>query len=173
MRERVDAERVRLLLRELGSVAEHDGACYLTGGATAVLVGWRRTTLDVDLLFVPEQDALLRQLPRLKNELRTNVELASPGDFIPLPSGWEERSLDAGHEGRLRCFHFDPYSQALAKLERGLDHDLVDVDALIGRGLVDRARLPAMFEEIAPQLYRFPGIDPGSFRAAVERAARR
>ena len=56
--------------------------------------------------------------PTLKNELQINVELASPGDFIPLPEGWEERSPLAERRSRLAFRHFDPYSQALAKLER-------------------------------------------------------
>jgi hypothetical protein len=35
---------------------------YLTGGSTAVIEGWRATTIDVDLRFEPEQDELLREL---------------------------------------------------------------------------------------------------------------
>ena len=74
----------------LDAAAHQDGVCYLVGGATAVLTGWRSTTIDVDLKLVPEQDAVLRAIPRLKDELQINVELASPGDFIPLPEGWQD-----------------------------------------------------------------------------------
>ncbi len=35
--------------------------------------------------------------------------------------------------------------------------------------LVDHARLRACFDEIEPQLYRFPAIDPAEFRRNVER----
>ena len=173
MRERANARTVRELVRALGSVAAAEGSCYLTGGATAVLLGWRETTIDVDLLFEPEQDAVLRELPRLKNELRVNVELASPADFIPLPDGWRDRSPLAAREGRLTFRHFDPYSQALAKLERGHALDLEDVRELIERGLIDPAVLRACFGEIEPQLYRFPAIEPAAFRAAVEQAVSR
>lgn len=41
---------------------------------------------------------------------------------------------------------------------------------MIGRGLVDRVELRRRFEQIEPQLYRFPAIDPESFRRAVEAA---
>jgi hypothetical protein len=51
---------------------------YLTGGATAVLHGWRSSTIDVDLELVPDRDELLRELPGLKEELRVNLELADP-----------------------------------------------------------------------------------------------
>lgn len=159
-------------MRALGRTASDEGTCYLTGGATAVLIGWRATTVDVDVAFDPEHDDVLRALPRLKDDLRINVELASPGDFIPLPAGWVDRSPFVAREGRLTFRHFDPYAQALAKLERGHRHDLEDVRALSDRSLVEPSRLRAHFDEIEPALYRFPAIDPATFRRAVEAATR-
>jgi hypothetical protein len=126
----------------------------------------------VDLKLVPEQDAVLRAVPRLKEELSINVELASPGDFIPLPAGWEARSLLAERGRRLSFYHLDPYSQALAKLERDHARDREDVHALVASGLVDPSRLHAYFEEIEPMLYRFPAIDPPAFRTRVESTLR-
>jgi hypothetical protein len=167
MREPVDAERVRLVMRELGRAAAREGTCYLTGGATAVLIGWRETTLDVDIELDPEQDQVLRALPGLKDRLRVNVELASPRHFVPVPAGWPERSPPAAREGRLTFRHFDLYSQALAKLERGHRKDVEDVDELLDRGLVEPGRLLELFEEIEPDLYRFPAVDPVDFRRAV------
>ena len=154
----------------LGAVATREGVCYFTGGATAVLLGWRGTTIDVDVALAPEQDEVLRALTKIKDELRVNVELASPGDFIPLPRGWQERSLSIRREGRLSFRHFDLYSQALAKLERGHGRDLEDVRAMVASGLVDPVRMLACFDEIEAELYRFPAIDPPSFRRRVETA---
>ena len=170
MRELADADRIRAFMRALGAAADVEGAGYLTGGATAVLNGWRQTTVDVDLLLVPESDRLLRAIAALKDELRLNVELVSPADFIPVPRGWEDRSLFAAREGRLTFYHYDPYSQALAKLERGHARDLDDVRALIDEGLVEPARTLTYLDEIEPELYRFPAVDARSFRAAVEAA---
>ena len=170
VRERSDAERIRVFLRALGEAAEREGICYLTGGATAVLLGWRPTTLDVDIRLEPDQDEVLRAIPRLKDELQINVELAAPGDFIPLPAGWADRSIAAGREGRLVFRHFDLYSQALAKLERGHAQDLEDVATMFRHDLVEPTRLRACFDEIEPQLYRFPAIDPADFRRALEEA---
>jgi hypothetical protein len=170
MRELADAARIRSFMRAAGAAAAREGVCYLTGGATAVLLGWRATTIDVDVALEPEQDELLRELPRIKNELAINVELASPGDFVPLPREWEARSISVGREGLLAFLHFDLYSQALAKLERGHAHDLEDVEAMKRLGLVDGGRLRELFAEIEPELYRFPAVDPARFRAAVEDA---
>jgi hypothetical protein len=47
MRELADAERIRRFMRAAGAAAARDGVCYLAGGATAVLLGWRGTTIDV------------------------------------------------------------------------------------------------------------------------------
>lgn len=168
MRKTVDGEGLRRFMRAFGAVAPEDGACFLTGGATAVLLGWRESTIDIDIALIPEREALLRAIPRLKEDLEVNVELASPGDFIPLPSGWQERSLFAGREGRLAFYHFDPYAQALAKLERGFAQDIQDVRALVSSGLVEVRKLLACYTEIEPELYRFPAINSASFRRSVE-----
>jgi hypothetical protein len=168
MRERADADRIQRFMHALGAAASREGTCYLVGGGTAVLLGWRATTIAVEIELDPEQDEILRALPEIKEGLRINVEPASPRDFIPLPSGWVERSPPAGREGRLTFKHFDLYSQALAKLERGHTQDLEDVRTMVERGLVERDRLRAAFEEIEPQLYRFPAIDPPDFRHRLE-----
>ncbi len=172
MRQLADAERIRGFLRALGRAADVDARCYLTGGATAVLLGWRASTIDIDLRLEPETDALLRAIQRLKDELRVNVELASPLDFIPVPAGWRERSLPAGREGKLALYHFDPYAQALAKLERAHAQDLEDVRLMVASGLVEPAQALAYFAEIEPELYRFPALDRRSFRRRVEEAFR-
>jgi hypothetical protein len=170
MRELADAERIGRFMRELGAAADAEGACYLTGGATAVLVGWRRSTIDVDIRLVPETDGLLRAIQRIKEDVQINVELAAPDDFIPVPAGWEGRSVFVTREGRLSFYHFDPYSQALGKLERAHEQDLGDVVAMVERGLVDPGRALAYFEEIERELFRFPAVDPRAFRRRVEKA---
>lgn len=71
-------------------------------------------------------------------------------------------------EGRLSFHHFDPIAQALSKVERGHDQDLQDVREMIAHGLVNPAEALIQFEAIEPDLYRFPAIDPSSFRKAVE-----
>ena len=57
---------------------------YLAGGATALLHGWRGSTIDVDIKIVPDVDRLFRAMPKIKERLQLNDELASPDDFIPL-----------------------------------------------------------------------------------------
>jgi hypothetical protein len=168
MRAPVDAARLGALMRQLGAAARHPGRVYLTGGATAVLEGWRASTIDVDLKMVPEQDEVFQAIPRLKEELSINVELASPADFIPELPGWDGRSRAVLTEGKLTFCHYDFYAQALAKIERGHATDSEDVEQMIRRGLIDPGRLLEFFHAIEPRLVRYPALDPASFKRAVE-----
>jgi len=172
MRRPVDAARVREFMRALGREADREGRAYLTGGSTAVLSGWRESTIDIDLKLEPESDRLLRAIAELKERLELNLELASPDQFIPELPGWRERSPWIAREGKLDFHHYDLYAQALAKLERGHTQDRIDVDQLIARRLVETNELMRCFAEIEPLLYRFPAIDPSSFRRAVETIVR-
>jgi hypothetical protein len=171
MRKPVDASRLERFLIALGRLAARPATVYLVGGSSAVLVGWRATTLDIDLYL--DDDALLRAIPTLKEDLATNVELASPLDFLPELPGWRDRSPFARQEGQLTVRQFDFYAQALSKLERGFDQDLADVDAMVDRGLVEPGKLSELLSAIEPDLYRFPAVDGASLRRAVEQLASR
>lgn len=168
MREVADQARIEAFLEGLAREATAETDVYLVGGTSAVLVGWRPTTIDVDLVMRPESDAMLRAIPALKERLRLNVELASPDQFIPVPAGWEARSPVIRRIGRVTFHHYDFTAQALAKIERGHARDLADVEAMRIRGLITGAEVRRQFELLEPQLYRFPAIDPPSFRRAVD-----
>lgn len=167
MRERVTASRLLEFMRALGTEVRTNARVYLVGGATAVLLGWRESTVDVDLKIVPD-DEVLKRIPPLKEQLKINVELASPDDFIPEVPGWQERSKFIKREGKVDFFHYDPYMQALAKIERGHKMDIDDVRQMIDRRIIDPNRLPEFFEMIASQLYKYPAIDPRTFRKSIE-----
>ncbi len=151
----------------LGNRVRGEGRIYFAGGATALLFGWRAMTIDIDLKPDPEPAGLFEAIAFLKDELDLNIELASPDDFIPAIPGWRERSLFIARHGLVEFFHYDPYGQALSKLQRRHDRDLVDVHFLVEKGLVRVERLPEMFELIEPQLIRYPAVEPGAFRSAV------
>lgn len=168
MRQLADADRIRRFIEALGAAAREPARVYFTGGATAVLLGWRASTIDVDVTFVPDHDTVLRAIAALKERLQINVELASPLDFIPVPPGWEDRSTFVVQAGELAFFHFDFYAQALAKVERGHAQDLADVREMRVRGLVRADRAVDYFQRIEPELYRYPAIHGPSFRRAVE-----
>jgi hypothetical protein len=79
------------LIKALGDAVKKPGRVYLVGGATAVLLGWRDSTIDVDLKVIPDSE-ILKSLSDIKERLQINIELALPDDFIPELPGWQERS---------------------------------------------------------------------------------
>ena len=170
MRDVADTVKIRRFMTALAQTTSSPVQVYFTGGASAVLIGWRTSTIDVDLHLVPDDDRLLRGIPRLKEDLQINVELACPAHFIPELPGWRERSLFIDKEGTLSFFHYDFYAQALAKIERGHGLDLSDVETMFQRGLVQSAPLMQYFEAIEGQIYRYPALDGRVFRSAVEKA---
>jgi hypothetical protein len=168
VREVADRHRIDAFLKALAREATADVDVFLVGGTCAVLIGWREATVDVDLAMRPESDAMLRAIPALKERLNINVELASPDQFIPVGLGWEDRSPFVSRIGRLTVRHYDFVAQALAKIERGHARDLADVEAMIARGLITGSEIRDQFARIESELYRFPAIDPPSFRQAVD-----
>ena len=170
MRGLVDRPRLVRFMEQLGRAARSDTRIYLAGGASAVLLDWRTATIDVDLEIRPERDELLRAIPALKETLDIIVELASPGHFPELPA-WEERSPFIARHGRASFHHYDFYAQALSKIERSHARDREDVAAMHRLRLISADRLMELFAAIEPQLYRYPAIDPATFRKAVEGVA--
>ncbi len=168
MRRAVDAPRVQRFIDEIGHIARAPTRIYLTGGASAVLFGWRMSTIDVDVTIVSEGvDDVLRELPRIKERLNINVELVAPSDFIPELPGWRERSLFIRQAGNATFLHYDFYSQALAKIERGHANDALDVAAMFERGLVESRRMRELFDAIEGDLYRYPAVDIAAFKRAL------
>jgi hypothetical protein len=90
MRRVVDRERLLQFLRDVGREPSSEATVFLTGGATALLFGWRPTTIDIDSKIDPESSEILRALPRLKERYDLNIELASPDQVIPALPGWQE-----------------------------------------------------------------------------------
>jgi hypothetical protein len=168
MRAETNRERVLEFMKALGAAVTAPGRVYFTGGVSAVLLGWRATTVDVDLKADPEPAGFFEAMPKLKDSLDINLELASPTDFIPELPGWRERSVFIAHHGRLDFYHFDFYSQALSKIERSHSRDRHDVAHMIDDGLVQPKRLAEYFDVIRPALIRYPAIDPNAFEARVK-----
>lgn len=168
MRQPLTPERLERFMTELGARVKSPARVYFTGGATAVLHGWRATTIDLDLKIVAAEDAVFRELPHLKEILSINIELAAPDNFIPELPGWDARSRFVARHGAVEFFEYDFYSQALSKIERGHERDLHDVDSMARQSLIEPKRLLELFRSIESQLFRFPAIDPPSFRRAVE-----
>lgn len=152
MRAPVDRAGLDRFLRTLGRRLRRPVRMYLVGGAIVVDRGLRQSTVDVD--FVADADDPLalddfeRQIVSLKNELQTNIEPASPGDFIPVPPNVLDRAKYMRSYGQLAVYHYDLATTVISKVARGTDRDLFDVEALVRSGAVGWTDVEATWQEI-------------------------
>lgn len=156
----VDKSVLREVRRAIGRAAKSSGRVYFTGGATAIRLGLRQSTVDVDLALDPEPAGVFEALARLKRDLKVPIELARPSDFVPELRGWRDRSPFIERVGQVDFFDYDAYSQALAKLSRYLERDRGDVAAMVQNGMVVPAKLLEFVEEAQPAMIRYPNVDP-------------
>jgi hypothetical protein len=168
VRGQTNREKIERLMRELGRAARSPGRVYFTGGVTAVLLGWRETTLDADLKADPEPAGFFEALPKLKESLDLNIELASPEDFVPALPNWRERSQLITREGAIEFFHYDFYGQALSKIERFLKRDRFDVGRMIHDRLIESHRLLELYSSVEANVIRYPAVAAPQLRARME-----
>jgi len=168
MRRKVTVETLNEFMKRLAAAARSPGKVYFTGGTTALLLGFRQQTMDVDLKLDPEPKGAFEAIATLKNELNINVELASPDDFIPRTPDWRERSRHISSIGQVEFFHYDFALQALAKLERGHAQDLQDVKSFLRGSFVTADELRSRFAQIEQALIRYPALAPAEFKKKVD-----
>jgi hypothetical protein len=154
----VNSATTRKFLEQLGHCYRHAGKLYLVGGSSLLLVSAKESTFDIDIkLDIPPEHMaeLITCLRQISREMGIPIEKASPDEFLPLPSGAQERHRYIGRFGNLEVFHYDFYSVALAKLHRGSQKDYVDVKKMIQENLIEMDLLETYFQEIFPKITTF------------------
>ena len=169
MRTGLDKPKLRRFIEEVGRRAEGPGRVYLVGGAGALLLGIRDTTIDVDIKLDPEPKAIFEGIAAIKERLSIHVELASPDLFLPALPDWRERSEFIVRSGPVDFHHYDFYAQALSKLLRGHKTDLSDARAYVRLRKVVPPRLGELFEAVRTDCIRYPAIDVSEFESRVRR----
>lgn len=69
MRALTDAARLKALMDALGRTVHQPARVYVTGGASAVLLEWRDSTIDVDVMLEPDHDEIYRAIATLTDSL--------------------------------------------------------------------------------------------------------
>lgn len=169
VRDRLTRESLHALMRELARSAQSKRTyrVYLVGGGTAVLEGWRESSIDADLYA--KQDDIFRDVQAIKERLRVNIELVRPEDFVPPLDGSESRHVFIETVGQVSFYHYDPYAQLLSKIVRGFARDVTDAGALVASGMVDPDRFRTLVELIPESAYsKYPRLSSRAVLAAVE-----
>jgi hypothetical protein len=155
-------------MREIARSAPSNGAyrVYLVGGATALLAGWRASSIDADLFC--EQNEVFRDIQEIKERLNINVEFVRPEEFVPALSGTEDRHVFIEAIGVVSYFHYDPYAQVFSKVVRGFRRDVEDASQFVRSGMVDPAVLRSLVDGIPESAYaRYPHLSRGAVDEAI------
>jgi hypothetical protein len=156
-------------MRELAqsAYANRSYRVYLVGGGTAVLEGWRESSIDADL-YAP-QEQILRDVQAIKERLAINIEFERPEGFVPPLEGSDSRHVFVQTVGRVSFYHYDPYAQLLSKVVRGFARDLADAQAFVASGMVEPGRFRKLVQEIPETVYsRYPWLTPAGVGSAVD-----
>lgn len=169
MRRRLTFEGLRELMLEIARHAPSDDPfrVFILGGATAVMAGWRESTIDADLYA--DDDAIFRDIQEVKELLEINVEFARPEHFVPALEGSASRHVFIDILGNVSFFHYDPYAQLLSKIVRGFDRDLFDGEHFLTSGMVDVDEFRALVEAIPEADYaKYPALSRDAVLGAVD-----
>ncbi|HEY5004738.1 MAG TPA: DUF6036 family nucleotidyltransferase [Ktedonobacteraceae bacterium] len=169
MRQSVGKQQIEQFLIQVGRTRQ-SGRLYLTGGAALVHRGIRPgQTLDIDIHVTVDPANLTVQIAQLKQKLNINIEFASPGDFIPLPTQWEARSQFISRYDQVDVFYFDWYSIALSKMQRANRQDIIDTQLLTHQRFIDIAELDLLCQDVLNKIGNppydrlLPNLSPQQF----------
>ena len=182
VRRRAGAPATRTLRREV-EVAE-PARLYLVSRTSHLAEGWCDRVPALELAGDGGRTELAEAVREAGRALGVDVVWESPADVIPLPAGWEERSLtatigqsDPGNalepgvpaartlRGGVEVRHFDPYSVVLRLIARGDEPDYVAALEYVLHGWVQPARLEGLLSEVVPRMTNQTlAQDPAEFR---------
>ena len=169
MRESVTRERLLAFMQRLAETAPRGKRfrVFVVGGGTAVAQGWRESTIDVDLYA--DDEAVFRDIQRIKETERLNVEFARPEHFVPSLAGATDRHIFIAAFGGVSFFHYDPYSQVFSKIVRGFRRDLQDAHHFIDDELVDAARFRELVDAVPESAFaKYPALSREAILDAVD-----
>lgn len=169
VRDRLTRESLRALMHELSRSVGKDGhyCVYLVGGGTAVLEGWRASSVDVDL-HAPRDD-IFRDVQAIKERLHLNIDLVRPEHFVPPLKGSADRHVFIETVGRVSFYHYDPCAQLLSKIVRGFERDLADARSFIKSGMVNAEQFRRLVRAIPDEAWsKYPRHSPPAVRQAVD-----
>lgn len=140
---------------------------FFVGGGTAVLEGWRESTIDVDLYA--DKDEIFHDVQGIKERLQLNIEFARPEDFVPALAGSETRHVFIETVGKVSFYHYDPYAQLLSKVVRGFNRDMQDAGRFLDSGMVDAGRFRTLVNAIPDAAYaKYPALSRRAVLEAVD-----
>lgn len=153
-------------LLRLSRAYDEPGVIYLIGETSQVYESWRSWTSKLESApEVPSPERFASAQDAVAAEMDVRVINEYPGDLIPLPDGYEQRSRAVSSVGKLKIRHFDPYATAFRFIARGDEPDYHLVLAYVKHGWIDLEEMDARLESLLPR-FTMETIqqDPAEFR---------
>lgn len=153
-------------LRRLAQAYGGAGTIDLIGETSQVYESWRRWTAKIELASdVASPSRFATAQSNIAGKMGLQVIDEFPGDLIPLPAGYQQRSRTIATFGDLAIRHFDPYATAFRFIARGDEPDYHLVLAFVRHGWIDLHELDERLEALLPQ-FSMQTIqqDPAEFR---------
>ncbi len=164
----LDIVNIRDFLEELGKHQKQASTLYLLGGSALCLLGSSRPTIDIDYVGHDlQKDEFQKVIEQVARAMHLDVEAVPISEFVPLPDGAYERSIEVGQFGKIRVYIFDPYTIALSKIDRGLDTDVEDILFLIQQNLIIFEQLETVVHTALNYAPEF-GLDSSAVRGHIE-----
>ncbi len=153
-----------------GSACAAPARLYLVSRTSHLAEGWCDRVPAFELAGDGSVDELGEAVREASRALGVDLVWESPADVIPLPAGWDKRSLPATigqgrAENGLELRHFDPYSVVLRLIARGDEPDYVAALEYVLHGWVEPDRLESLLGEVVPRMTNQTlAQDPAEFR---------
>ncbi len=167
----IKSDTIGDFLSRLDDAFSEVGDIFLTGETTHVVEGWRPWTTHIEFASsVRKEDRthFNESVVRIAKEMGISVTDEFPGEVIPLPAGFEDRSRDLSNPLDLNFLsvrHFDPYSITYRYLARGLEQDYQLVLAYLDHGWISEEEMGERLEGLLPSLsFQTIQQDPAEFR---------
>ncbi|MCB0033467.1 MAG: hypothetical protein KDE51_05600, partial [Anaerolineales bacterium] len=154
--------------QEVGAQCEPGSTIYLLGGTALGFLGGSRPTVDLDYVGSDVKVTMFQELlSQIADEMQLEIEAVPIDEFVPVPSGANERAIFIEAFGNLNVYVIDPYTIALSKIDRGFDTDIEDVVFLCRNGFVDMDRFVQMIETAVAQAAQFD-LDPQAMQRHLQ-----
>jgi hypothetical protein len=169
----INREILLKFLMHLQNTFAGSAEIYLVGQTSRLIENWVQWIEEIE--FTANVSNLDRidfenHIKNFQKENQIRIVEESPEEVIPLPDGYQSRrrevsTTELSTNGRLKIYHFDPYSVAFRYLARGDEQDYHLVLNFLEHSWINEEEMNRLLGELLPQ-FSFQTIqqDPAEFR---------
>lgn len=169
----INREKLSEFITHIAKSFIGSGVLYLVGQTSRLNEGWTYWIEEIDFtvdVSAEDRTTFNETVSQFKKENPIKIVEESPEEVIPLPEGYPARhrkvvTTDLTTNGKLKFYHFDPYSVAFRYIARGDEQDYQLVLDFLKHGWINEEEMNKLLEELLPRFsFRTIQQDPAEFR---------